>query len=184
IVKFMENYFFHPETLPAVPRRDDAANDDFLFAQGPTRGLGKIRFHDPDAVFGRFDQPNVAVFREQIAALKTMLVMATPTKEQAQDIDFLLALGEIFTLVVYGQLFLESAEIAGIDDDLIDQVFDVLVRDWAGFAVDLHGKPTTTKEQAEYCIAMVRRPAADAGRFERVWNQQVLSLRDAYEMAP
>ncbi len=182
IVKFMENYFFHPEEMPAVPRRDDAANDDFLFAQGPARGLGKIRFHDHGEVFERFEQPNVAVFRELIAVLKTMLVMATPTREQAQDIDFLLALGEIFTLVVYGQLFLESAEIAGIDDDLIDQVFDVLVRDWAGFAAALHGKPTTTKEQAEYCVAMVRRPAADAERFDRVWTQQVLSLQDAYEM--
>jgi len=86
--------------------------------------------------------------------------------------------------VVYGQLFLESAEIAGIDDDLIDQVFDVLVRDWAGFAVGLHGKPTTSKDQAEHCIAMVRRPAVDAERFDRVWKQQVLSLRDAYEMSP
>ena len=46
IVKFMENYFFHPADLPPVPRRDDPANDDFLFHQGPTRGLGRIRFHD------------------------------------------------------------------------------------------------------------------------------------------
>jgi acyl-CoA dehydrogenase len=183
IVKFMENYFFHPEDLPVVPRRDDAANDDFLFAQGPTRGLGKIRFHDPEAVFARFDHPNVAVFREQMAALKTMLVVATPTKEQARDVDFLLALGEIFTLAVYGQLFLESAEIAGLDDDLIDQVFDVLVRDWSGFAVELHVKPTTSKEQAEHCISMIRRPAADAERFGRVWDR-VHGLRDAYEMSP
>jgi len=184
IVKFMENYFFHPEDLTAVPRRDDASNDDFLFDQGPTRGLGKIRFHDPDAVFARFDQPNVAVFREQIAALKAMLATAAPTKDQARDTDFLLALGEIFTLVVYGQLFLESAEIAGIGDDLVDQVFDVLVRDWARFAVELHGKPTTTKDQAEHCVAMVRRPISSAERFGRVWEQQVLALRDAYEMNP
>jgi acyl-CoA dehydrogenase len=184
IVKFMQNYFMPAEGLPEIGRRTDAADDGFLFDQGPTRGLGKIRFPDADAVFARFDQPNVAVFREQIGALKTMLMMATPTKEQARDIDFLLALGEIFTLVVYGQLFLESAEIAGIEDDLIDQVFDVLVRDFGRFATDLHGKPTTTKEQAEHCIAMIRRPVADAERFERVWQQQVLALRDAYEMSP
>src|SRR5512137_648620 len=46
IVKFMANYFFNPKTYPEVPRRDDPSNDAFLFKQGPTRGLGKIQFHD------------------------------------------------------------------------------------------------------------------------------------------
>ena len=184
IVKFMENYFFHPADLPEVPRRDDDADDGFLFRQGPARGLRKIRFHDPDAVFARFDQPNVAVFREQVAALKAMLVMATPTEEQGRDIDFLLALGEIFTLVVYAQLFLEGAAIEGIEPDLVDQVFDVLVRDWSRFAVILQGKPTTTGEQAGHCVAMIRRPAADAERFRRVWEGQVIARADAYQMSP
>lgn len=43
--KFMPNYLFAPDsTLPVIPRRDDAADDAFLFAQGPTGGLGKVRF--------------------------------------------------------------------------------------------------------------------------------------------
>ena len=37
IVKFMPNYFFAPAECPEVPRRDDAANDDFLFDQGPAQ---------------------------------------------------------------------------------------------------------------------------------------------------
>jgi len=184
IVKFMENYFFHPEELSPVPRRDDASDDGFLFRQGPARGLRDIRFDDPDAVFTCFDQPNVAVFREQIAAFKEMLVQSAPTKDQARDIDYLLAVGEIFTLAVYGRLLLESAEITAIDGDLIDQVFDVLVRDWSRFAVNLHGKPTTSKDQAAHCMAMIRRPVADAERFIRVWEGQVLALQDAYEMSP
>ena len=60
----------------------------------------------------------------------------------------------------------------------------MLVRDWSRFAVTLHGKPTATKDQAEHCLAMIRRPATDADRFGRVWNDQVLALRDAYEMSP
>ena len=46
IIKFMQNYFFNPAEFAEVPRRDDACNDDFLFNQGPTKGLGKIQFHD------------------------------------------------------------------------------------------------------------------------------------------
>jgi len=184
IVKFMENYFFHPADLPPVPRRDDPANDDFLFHQGPARGLGKIRFHDFRPVFDRFDLPNVRLFQEQTRALERLLLTATPTKEQAADIDFLLALGEIFTLVVYAQLFLENAEIYGVGRDLVDQVFDVLVRDFSRFAVTLHGKPATTPAQAEICLQMLRRPADDPARYARIWEQQVFALRDAYAMNP
>ena len=184
IVKFMENYFFHPADLPPVPRRDDPANDDFLFDQGPARGLGKIRFHDFRPVFARFDLPNVKVFRDQVAAFEQMLLQATPEKAQAADVDFLLAMGEIFTLVVYAQLFLENAEIYGVEADLVDQVFDVLVRDFSRFAVILHGKPTTSAAQAEHCLQMVRRPVIDAGRSARVWEHHVFALHDAYEMNP
>jgi acyl-CoA dehydrogenase len=184
IVKFMENYFFHPADLPPVPRRDDPADDDFLFQQGPARGLGKIRFHDFRPVFSRWDLPNVRLFQEQTRVLEQLLLTATPTKEQAADSDFLLALGEIFTLVVYAQLFLENAEIYEVDRDLVDQVFDVLVRDFSRFAVILHGKPTTTPAQAEHCLQMVRRPQPDPDRYARVWEQQVFALRDAYTMNP
>ena len=108
----------------------------------------------------------------------------TPTKEQAADVDFLLALGEIFTLVVYAQLFLENAAIYEVDRDLVDQVFDVLVRDFSRFAVILQGKPTTTPAQAEHCLQMLRRPVPDPARYGRVWEQQVFALRDAYTMNP
>ncbi len=93
IVKFMTNYFFAPAQLPEIPRRDDPANDDYLFRQGPTRGLGKIRFHDYVPAFACFDLPNVNVFREQVEVFKEMLAQATPDEAQTRDIDFLLAVG-------------------------------------------------------------------------------------------
>jgi acyl-CoA dehydrogenase len=46
IIKFMPNYFFNPDEFSIIPRMDEPVNDDFLFAQGPTKGLGNIRFHD------------------------------------------------------------------------------------------------------------------------------------------
>jgi acyl-CoA dehydrogenase len=184
IVKFMANYFFQPSECPDIPRRNDPRNDDFLFDQGPTRGLGKIRFHDYGPVFARFDQPNVQLFREQTQVLKEMLAAAPPDEAQARDSDFLLALGEIFTLVVYAQLALENAEIYEVEAALVDQIFDVLVRDFSKFAVQLHGKPSSTPAQAQRCLAMIRKPAVDAERYERVWREHVHALRDAYEMNP
>ncbi len=183
IVKFMENYFFDPLDLPEIPRRADAANDDFLFDQGQTKGLGNIRFHDHAKVFERFNLENVKLFTEQAEVFKTMLATAPPTQTQTKDTDWLLAVGEIFTLIVYAQLVLENAEIYDIDRDVVDEIFDVAVRDLARFAVELHGKAGTTSEQGEYCLAMIRKPAGDDARYERVWQDHVYTLRDAYEMA-
>ena len=182
IVKFMPNFFFNPEEYPEIPRRDDAADDSYLFNQGATRGLGQIRFHDYAPVFESVDLPNVAVFREQIAVFKKMLEVATPGEAQANDIDFLMAVGELFTLVVYGQLLLENARIYEVGDDLMDQIFDVIVRDFSGFALDLYGKPSSTDVQMEHCLEMIRKPAQDPDRYTRVWSEQVLPLASRYEM--
>jgi acyl-CoA dehydrogenase len=100
-----------------------------------------------------------------------------------KDIDFLLAGGEIFALVVYAQLILENARILNINSDLLDHIFDCLVRDMSHFALELHNKPTSTEAQMAQCLKMFRKPVADAKRADRVWLEQVYSQRDAYEMA-
>lgn len=182
ILKFMANYFFNPAQYPELPRQDRAANDDFLFNQGPARGLGQIRFHDFSAVYGAWNQPNVELFKEQINIFKEFLPAAPPEGEQQRDTDFLMSLGEIFTLVVYGQLILENAAIYGIGGDTVDQIFDCLVRDFSRYALQLYSKPSATPVQADYFIKMLRRPAVDPARYTRVWEEQVLALNGAYEM--
>jgi acyl-CoA dehydrogenase len=184
IVKFMASYLFRPAELPYVPQRSDPRDDEFLFRQGPARGLGKIRFHDHGPILERWDLPNLKVFRDQTQAFKDMLVRAAPDEAQARDVDFLLALGEIFAGIVYAQLLVENAEIYAVEPALVDQIFDVLVRDFSRFAVELHGKPTSTPAQMESCLRMIRKPVADEARYERVWREHVHALRDAYEMNP
>jgi acyl-CoA dehydrogenase len=183
IVKFMPNYFFNPAVYPPVPRRDDPQDDVFLWNQGPTRGLGQIRFHDFNLTFKDFDLPNVSLFAEQTAFLQQFLATATPDQGQQKDVDFLLALGELFALVVYAQLILENAHIYkdDINDDLLDQIFVCLVRDFSKHALQLHSKPSSSPQQMELCLHMLHKPVVDAGRFGRVW-EQVHALKDAYEL--
>ncbi len=184
VLKFMAAYFFAPEDLPAVPSRREPADDPFLFAQGPARGLSKIRFHDWQAAYGRWaDVPNVARFAEQAAGLPALLQSAPPDEGQQRDLGFMLTLGELFTLVVYGQLILEQAELTGQDRDLVDQIFDVMVRDFSAFAVDLHGKPTATPAQQAWAREHVRGPVVDPDRFARLFSQ-VTALAGAYAMRP
>ena len=183
IVKFMANYFFAPQEYPPVPVRHDATHDAYLFDQAPTRGLGKIRFHDWAETFDRFGSPNVGIFRGQVETFRSMLEAAAPEGAQVTDIDFLLALGELFSLVVYGQLILENVELLGIEESVTEQIFDVFVRDFSACATRLHGKSATTDEQAAFALEMVRRPHVDPDRFARVWAE-ASALMDTYQLAP
>ena len=182
ILKFMPAYLFQPEAFAPVPQRRDAADDGFLFRQGPARGLGKVRFHAwRPAYEAAAHLPNVARFTEQADAFAQLLLTAAPDASQQADVDFTLALGELFTLIVYGQLILEQAALAGVEDDIVDTVFEVLIRDFSARAVELHGKAASTGAQQAWALDTVRKPVVDAERLDRVW-QQVAALSGSYAM--
>ena len=182
IIKFMKNYFFNPAEFPDVPRRDDIANDDFLFNQGPTKGLSKIQFHDYNIAYASVDLPNVNVFKEQIASFKNFLIKASPDENQSKDIDYLLALGDCFTLVVYGQLILENKAIKNIDDDLIEEIFDVMIRDFSKYAVTILTKPSNSDTQRELSKELIKAPVPNAARFEKIYEEQIYALKGDYSM--
>lgn len=181
IIKFIANYFFNPGVFSQIPRMDKPANDDFLFMQGPTKGLGKIRFHDYNIAYNSFSSPNVEVFKKQIEVFREMLMKAMPTEEQGRDFDFLLQIGELFTLVAYGQLILENREIYKIHEALVDRIFDFMVRDFSRYALMLSMKSTSTTAQTEYCMRMIKKPVFDESAYQRVWDE-VFALKEAYKM--
>jgi acyl-CoA dehydrogenase len=184
IIKFMANYFFNPDQFPEIPRRDDPKNDDFLFNQGATKGLAKIRFHDFNQAYSSVDLPNINIFKKQVEVFKAFLMTATPSKEQAENIDFLLSLGELFTLVAYGQLIIEKAAMENVEDDLLDQIFDVMVRDFSKYALQLYSKTSSTEKQMDLCMQMIQKPLINRERFQNIWRNYVYSNKDKYEMNP
>jgi acyl-CoA dehydrogenase len=184
IGKFMPAYLFDPRDLPPIPVRREPTEDDFLFHQGPARGLGKVRFHDwRKAYAAGASIPNVARLTEQAESFVELLVTAAPDAEQMTDMDLMLSFGELFTLVVYGQLILEQAELLGVEDDLVDAVFDVLVRDFSAQAAELLGKRGSTPAQEDWARSALRSPVVNQQRFERLW-EQVAGLSGAYTMSP
>jgi len=182
IIKFMANYFFNPAQFPEIPKRTEAVNDDFLFNQGPTKGLGKIQFHDYNIAYNSVDMPNINIFKEQIQAFTDFLVQAAPSKEQAQNIDFLLTIGELFTLVAYGQLIIEKYNMEAFDADLLEQIFDFMVRDFSRHALEVYYKRDSNEKQQELCLNMLKKPVVDYERFERFLQNHVYAHKDVYEM--
>ncbi len=184
ILKFMPNYMFNPADYPQIGTRDDPADDVFFWSQGPARGASKVQFADWAPVYERHARiPNVGVFYEQVQAFKDLLASAAPDADQQRDLDFVLVVGHLFSLIVYGQLILEQAELTGLEHDVVDQIFDVQVRDFSAYAIALHGKPSSTHAQQDWALAAVRKPATGSARFDRVW-EQVKRHDGVYEMRP
>ncbi len=184
IRKFMKNYFFSPAEYAPV-RPDFSLNDDgFLFNQGPTKGLGAVRFHDYRPIFEAFrDLPNVGRFIRQTEIFRELLEKAGPDKIQDLDPVFSLPLGEMFSIVVYGQLILEQAQLEHLDPDILSQIFDFMVRDFARFALQIYGLPGTRDAQRDLCREiMLIRPAGDEAQYRRVWDGVVLPLNGEYAM--
>jgi hypothetical protein len=184
VLKFMPNYMLNPAVYPEIPTRTEANDDVFFWNQGPTRGAGKVQFADWRPAFEKHASiPNVGVFYSQAQAFRELLVAAAPDAEQQKDLDFLLNVGHLFSLIVYGQLILEQAALTELDDDIIDQIFDFQIRDFSTYAVALHGKPSSTQEQQDWAVAAIRKPVPDAHRFKLVWDR-VEAYDGAYEMRP
>jgi acyl-CoA dehydrogenase len=182
-LKFLPNYLFGTAVIAAPEVRTDAADDAFLFRQGPTRGLGKITFPDWRPVFDAFAHvPNVARFREQAEGLVALVQEAPLTPDQMKaDLDFQQCLAQIFTLVPYGQLILEQAQLSDTPADVVDLVFETLVRDFSTTSVDLLGKASSTEAQQAWVLAHLRKPVIDLERDARIY-EEVRALAGAYVM--
>jgi acyl-CoA dehydrogenase len=182
-LKFLPQYLFGTAELQRPPALRGAADDAFLFAQGPTRGLGKIAFPDWRPVFDAFEAvPNVARFRQQAEALIALVQDAPLSPEQMSgDLDFQQSLSLLFTLVPYGQLILEEAELDQTPPDIVDSVFETLVRDFSATAVELHGKDSSTEAQQRWALDSIRKPVIDSARSDRIYAE-VRALAGAYAM--
>ncbi|HOQ12378.1 MAG: Acyl-CoA dehydrogenase [Spirochaetes bacterium ADurb.Bin218] len=186
IAKLIPSYMFMPAPFEEVGRITDNRNDDFLFRQGPTKNYAKTKFHDYNIAYNtRAHLANVKVFLEQIQAYKEyLMVSGQDLAKQMMEFDYLLAVGELFTMVAYGQLIIESANIEGISDSVINQMFDLFVRDFSRYAFDLYGKPLNTDAQLEKIQKMFKRPVPNKEEFEKVLNEEVYSLIDVYHQNP
>ncbi len=180
IIKFVKNYFFEPIDYPEIPQQKEAGDDAYLFNQ-MTGGLAAIRFPDYRLAYKDANSPNVLVFKEQVELFRNLLIKAPPSSDQAKNIDYMLAAGELFTLIVYAQLILENSRIYHTDQDLLEQIFTFLVKDFSAFALQMILSHENSAEQEEIFHKMIKKPVTNTAGFERVWDN-VYDLKDQYTM--
>ena len=76
-----------------------------------------------------------------------------------------------------------AGQFDNVDPDILNQIFDFMVRDFARFALQIYGMHNTKDEQRAYCkeIMLIRRGGDDA-QYRRVWDGVVLPLNGEYAM--
>ncbi len=181
VIKFMANYFFNPAEYPEIPTRRDARDDSNLFRQ-TTGKLAGVRFPDYRRAYSGVELPNVSAFSELADLFRELLATAPPTQEQQRNTDYMLQLGELFTMIVYAQLVLENAKLYEINDDLLNQIFGFMVGDYAQYALALLSNFVNTPDQEALIRKMLKRPVLDPDQRERVWREQVYPLNGQYIM--
>jgi len=181
VIKFIQNYFFNPVDYPEVPIRDDPADDAYTWKQTAGK-LGSVRFPDYRRAYEGVDLPNVNIFRQQVDLFRDFMAKATPTEAQRKNLDYMLALGEMTTLIVYAQLILENAKLRKIEDDLTDTIFYFLVKDFSKFALAQISNYVSSEEQEKYLQDMIKKPDINPERDKKIWEQELLPLVGAYTM--
>ncbi|NNC54419.1 MAG: hypothetical protein HKO07_01715, partial [Pseudomonadales bacterium] len=89
-----------------------------------------------------------------------------------------------FTLVAYAQLLIENWQKKDIHNDLMDQIFDFMVRDFSKYALQLYSKTSSTRLQQIFGKRMLRKPVVDEQRFNRVLHEFVYAKKGSYTMNP
>ena len=181
VLKFLPQYLMASGEYADVPVRQDAADDEYLFAQGPRIRPRQDHVRPVAPALERYQHlPNVARFLEQVDAFTALVMSAPPSQEQQKDLDPLLTLGQLFTQVVYAQLVCESAglprpgtvaDMPGLDDAHIDRIFAVFVQDVSEIAVGLHGQASATDAQREAALGLIRRRTSIRPRRRRSWTR-------------
>lgn len=182
IIKFIRKYFFDPVDYTGVVRSTEIFDDNYLFDQ-KTGGLAEITFPDYQRAYESVSAANVVIFREQVELFKTVLVQAPPSLEQQKNIDYMLAAGELFTLIVYAQLILENSKIYAIDADLLEQIFSFMVKDFSAHALQMILNYENSALQHELFTSMLKKPLIDEKLNNRIWEQHVFALKDQYSMS-
>ena len=180
IIKFVRNYFFDPQPYEEVGQMSRPADDGYLFRQ-KTGKLASVRFPDYRLAYRGVTSPNVKVFAEQVALFRSLLITAPPSREQAANIDYMLAAGELFTLAVYAQLVLENSRLYAVEGDIVEQIFTFLVKDFSAQALRMIIGQENSPAQEEIFRQMLRKPVADDEGWRRVW-EVVYGHRDRYVM--
>lgn len=181
ILKFIEGYLFNHADYPDLPVLG-ASNDICIFNQISGK-MSTVTFADYRKILSSSRLPNVVRFAEQAELLRGLFADCPPSKEERANMDYMLNLGQMFTMLPYAQLILEGAKLYDIEDGLVNQLFGFFVTDTARYALNQYSsQENPDARNAALQRIMAIRPAHDQAEYDALWNETIVPLADAFVM--
>ncbi|MEG2533537.1 MAG: acyl-CoA dehydrogenase family protein [Gordonibacter sp.] len=183
VLKFLQNYLFTDVAYPEIGIVDEAKDDNNIFNQ-TMGGLAKVQFPDYRKAYEGVDLPNVKRFMQLIEEFRTLLATDAPDPALIKkDMDYMLNFGEIFTMIVYAQLVLEGAKLNDVEDELIDQMFALFVKDVNKYALTQVNNHINSEIQTKHLQSMaLMGPVVNPEKDFKFWQEYVQSLDGCYAM--
>lgn len=182
VLKFMKNYFFDHVTYPEIGIVNESKDDNNIFKQ-TMGGLAKVKFPDYKKAYEGFDLPNVKIFLSIVEKFREMLEKETPDEALLKNMDYMLNYGEIFTVIVYMQIVLEGAKLNDVEDDLIDRIFSIFIKDINKYALIQANNYENSQVQKAYLTEIaLTGPVIDKEKDYKFWNEYVQVLDGCYVM--
>ena len=183
VLKCIENFFGNYKEYPEIPVRLDLCDDANLFNQ-KYGSLASIQFNDYSMTYKKYlDMPNVAQLYKQAEVLRKLFLESPIEKSLTKHLDFMLNLGHMIALTVYGQLILEGANNNSIHKRTINQLFGLYVYDMSGYALEQISKHTMTDQQAAYLKEILGiTPVIDNDEWNAIWAEDIEPLTDIFIM--
>jgi len=182
VLKFMKNYFFDNIEYPEIGIVNEMKEDSNIFKQ-TIGGLSKVKFPDYRKAYYGVDLPNVNKFIELIESFRELLMKDAPSGKLVKNMDYMLNYGEIFTMIVYAQLVLEGAKLHNVEDDLIDQIFALFVKDVNKYALTQLNNQKNTETQSKLLREIaLNGPVVDKEKDDEFFKEYIQALDGSYVM--
>lgn len=180
VLKFVNKYFFDNVDYPEIGIVSEMKDDNNIFRQR-VGGLAKVPFADYKRAYKGVEIPNVKKFLEIVEMFRTLMAKGAPDPSLLKNMDYMLNYGEIFTMIVYAQLILEGAKLNEVEDELIDQMFAVFIKDVNRFALTQLNNQENNEVQKEYLQKIaLHGPVVDKEKDYKFWKEYVQVLDGAY----
>ena len=180
ILRFIKNYFFSNKEYPEIGIVTEAKDDKNVFAQ-TMGGLGKVEFSDFGKAYKDVEIPNARIFFDQVLKFRNLMMKGAPDEKMSKNIDYMLNIGEMFSIIVYAQLIMESAKLHDVEDELVDQIFALFIKDMSKYALAQINSQENTDVQKDCLWEIVKvAPTIDKKRDYKFFKEYVQVLDGEY----
>lgn len=181
ILKFIQGYLFNHEPYDELPILG-ASNDSCVFNQSSGK-MSTITFGDYQKTLYKCRLPNVTQFVAQAELLRTLFAESCPNKDELKNMDYMVNLGHMFTMLPYAQLILEAAELYEIAPEIVNQLFSFFVTDFARYALNQYSGQKNPLRREELLRSIIDiRPIHNQEEYDKLWAETICPLADTFIM--